>query len=192
MTYITRSNLIVGEISRLKWAIQENTTYELTFFGATLDCETMNKSMESTILQLESRSPDPPHQEMSWRIQHPEPDCVLENKGWNKGWLNHSFEDASIVYRVAHHQDTPQYWPCLDKNRWMPNISDSLPISFPGFGIHVIVPITETVCRPRLVEYYVTISDAGGAQQISYFIKDGVSIPAYTESFADFKGSFEQ
>lgn len=188
MTYITRSNLIVGEISRLKRASQENTTYELTFFGTTLDCETMNRSMESTILQLEIRLPDPAHQEMSWRIQHPEPNCVLKN---NEG-LGLFTGDASIVYRVAHHQDTPQYWPCLDKSRWMPDTSDSVPINFPGSGIHVIVPVTETVCRPRLVEYHVTISDAGGAQQISYVIKNEGSLPAYTALFDDFKGSFEQ
>jgi hypothetical protein len=65
-------------------------------------------------------------------------------------------------------------------------------VDFPGSGIHLIVPITETVCRPKIVRYHITISHTGGAQHISYLTKDEKSIPAYTADFNDFNGSFEQ
>jgi hypothetical protein len=79
----------------------------------------------------------------------------------------------------------------------MPTVNDSLPIygqdvSFPGSGIYVIVPIAETVCVPKIDKYHVTISNAGGLQQVSYVIEDDKSIPAYTRDFGNFSGIFEQ
>jgi hypothetical protein len=65
-------------------------------------------------------------------------------------------------------------------------------VDFPSSGIHIIVPTTETVCRPKIVEYHVTISDAEGAQHASWMIKENRSIPPYTRDFAGFNGSFEQ
>lgn len=58
MGYITRSNLIVGEISRLEQVNKENTTYELSFFETTLDYETKNGSMKSTVFQLTLEDPE--------------------------------------------------------------------------------------------------------------------------------------
>ena len=186
MDYITRSNLIVGEIPRLKQSSKENSSYELDFWGTTLDCETTNRSMESTVLQLRSLNYD--HPEMIWRVEHSEPDCVLRN---NIGYDSFP-ENTSITLRVAHHQDTPQYWPCLDKSKWQPTIDDAQAIDFPGSGIHLVVPISETVCRPRVLKYHVTISHAGGAQHISWILKAEEFVPDYNSSFDSFNGTFEQ
>ncbi|RYN88324.1 hypothetical protein AA0119_g11947 [Alternaria tenuissima] len=192
MGYITRSNLIVGEISRLAQVNKENTSYELSFIGTTLDCKTTNRSMESTILQLEHVTPADDSGK-SWKIQHPEPVCVLTNNVDSGPWPG----NTSITYRVAHYQDTLQYWPCLDKEQWIPAINgsgtmDTQYVDFPGAGIHVVVPITETVCYPKIVEYHVTISDALGAQHTSYVIKDDISMPVYTKYLENFDGNLTQ
>ncbi|KAH6849525.1 hypothetical protein B0T12DRAFT_504305 [Alternaria alternata] len=197
MEYITSSNLIVGEISRLKQASQENTSYELSFFGTTLDCETTNRSMEYTISELSLTNMPSDHKEAIWQISNPAPNCTLTNTGsqWDV-----SLEDANITYRVVHDLDAPQYWPCLDKNQWMPNTDNiswlPLKANFSGWldsgRIHSTVPVTETVCSPKIVEYHITMSNAAGAQHASYIIKKDVSIPTYTRDFDDFSGTFEQ
>jgi len=193
MDYIIRSNLIVGEISRLKQSSRENTSYELNFLGTTLDCETTNRTMESTITQIGLNEFPSDHPEMVWQIEHSEPSCELRSHGSSGDFPG----DKSITHRVGHYEEKPRYWPCLDKDSWKPIMDESLPalgqnFSFPGSGIHVIVPITETVCQPRIVRYYVTISHAGGAQHISYVIGDEESVPEYETNFDSFNGSFEQ
>ncbi|KAI4644522.1 hypothetical protein J4E93_006427 [Alternaria ventricosa] len=130
---------------------------------------------------------------MTWQMQHSEADCELRNDIWSDPFPG----NASITFRVAHHQDTPQYWPCLDKTKWHPTINGSLPepgqdLDFPGSGIHVIVPVTETVCRPRILKYYVTISHAGGTQHVSWAVKDEEFVPEYTSKFESFNGTFER
>ncbi|KAL1794596.1 hypothetical protein ACET3X_006412 [Alternaria dauci] len=194
--YITRSNLIVGELSRLKQASrEENTSYELSFFGTTLDCETTNRSMESTILPIVSnRTISDLQMPIGW-IQYPEPICNL--KCSNRTLTRFSLENRSIIYSIAHYQEVPRYWPCLDEKQWMPSLDDPRPQvdqaeDCPGSGIHVIVPITETVCHPKIVRYHVTISNAREAQHVSFIIEDDKSIPPYTEDFPAFNGNFEQ
>jgi hypothetical protein len=196
MQYITRSNLIVGELSRLRQASKENASYELTFFGTTLDCETTDRSIEGTVTQmtLNYRSSDLGG---VWWIDYPEPNCTFYTKQWSKSsWTSGMFEsfpgDASITYHIANYTDPPRYWPCLDKNRWMPTLNESLPMAhqevrLPGSGIHFTVPATVTKCLPKIVEYHVTISNTGGAQLVSFVIKDDESIPTYTANFADLR-----
>jgi len=187
MAYIIRSNLIVGEISRLKQSSRENSSYGLDFWGTTLDCETTNRSMESTILQLSFL------EGTQYQRSHSEPICELRNNIGSEPFP----VNTSIILRAAYYQDTPQYWPCLDKTKWHPTINGSLPelgqdIDFPGSGIHVIVPTTETVCRPRILKYYVTISHAGGTQHVSFTMGDEEFVPNYTREFRSFNGTFER
>lgn len=192
---IARSNLIVGEISRLEQASKENSSYELDFFGTTLDCETTNHSMESTILQIKTSNFY--REEYGWEIKYPEPTVILKNEMM---LYNLSLENSSITYRLSHVQDTPQYWPCLDRNTWMPRIDDTIDdlgwikdqwFDFPGSGIHVIVPVTETVCHPKIVKYRATISNVGGAQHVSFATKDE-AIPLFSEYFADSNGTIDE
>jgi len=192
MQYLTRSNLIVGEISRLSQASQENTSYELEFLGTTLDCETTNRTMESTISHLKFWGPSTSHPEMMvWQIQHPEHPCEL-----SPYFSSNVSGNTSITYRVASYQDMPRYWPCLDKNTWVPTLDEPLAqhtqdVEFPGSGMHIIVPITETVCHPKMVKYHVTIAHPGGGQHVSYSVEDQQFMPAHTSKFKDFNGSFE-
>jgi hypothetical protein len=188
MDYITRSNLIVGEISSLKQASKENTSYELSFFGTALDCETTNRVLETKISQVNTY-------DTLWQIRMPEPECTIQTDAWLS--LVPFSGNTSITYRVSHYQDTVQYWPCLDNSRLMPTINDSdgyvmEPFELPGSGIHVLVPVTETVCHPKIVEYQVTISDAGGTQHASYIINEDIPIPAWTPYLVNFNGSLEQ
>ncbi|RII07024.1 hypothetical protein CUC08_Gglean007992 [Alternaria sp. MG1] len=192
--FAARSNLIVGEMSRLQQASKENLSYELEFFGTPLDCQTVNRSVESIILQSGGISNSRNVSERIWNIEYPEPDCVLK---YNEESVRFS-GNTSIIYRQAHYPDTPQYWPCLDG--WMPHINDSETdvtesesINFPDSGIHVIVPVTDTVCHPKIVRYHVTISNLGEPQHVSFSIEDVVPVPAYNTSFDDFTGgTFEQ
>ncbi|RYN20531.1 hypothetical protein AA0112_g10684 [Alternaria arborescens] len=194
MMFTARSNLIVGEMSRLQPASKENSSYALEFFGTTLDCQTVNRSMESIVLQSSRIWNSPNTSERIWNIEYPEPDCVLK---YNEESVRFS-GNTSIIYRQAYYPDAPQYWPCLDG--WIPHINDSEidvtesdSIDFPGSGINVIVPVTETVCRPKIVSYHVTISNLGEPQHVSYSIEDVVPVPAYNTSFDDFTGgTFEQ
>jgi hypothetical protein len=199
MEYITRSNLIVGEISRLQKASSGNTSYELEFFGPTLDCETTNRSMETIILQVGSNfdPSDDSQEEILWRIDYPEPTCLLNASPSYDRYRRYSV----ISHRVAHHHGTLQYWPCLDKDQSMPTPLSSQDVDLPVPGIQVIVPMTETVCQPKIVKYHVTISDAPGAQNISHVFKDDEYIPEYVREFyfapvpeygQEFNGSFEQ
>ena len=160
--------------------------------------------MESTILQFsDGGHPSHRYPEMIWRIKHPESSCGLI-LGYSQRIPQGTFHPNGLfVYRVSHYEEKLQYWPCLDKDKWKPIMDDSLAeleqnlqnlqnFSFPGSGMHIIVPTTETVCRPRIVRYRVTISHAGGAQHISYMMEDQESVPEYTKYFGNFSGSFEQ
>ncbi|CAN9374451.1 unnamed protein product [Alternaria alternata] len=191
MEYITRSNLIVGEISRLKPPSKENTSYGLSFFGTTLECETTNSSMESTILQLNYLG--------GWMVHYPEPDCTLKNSIWSlpTSVFDEYVGDDSITYRLAHYkygEDVAQYWPCLDTEFTLGDPPSYLDdgVDLPGAGIHVIIPTTETVCRPKIVKHHVNITHAGGAQHVSHTIEEDIYIPPYTPRFDGFNGSFEQ
>jgi len=160
----------------------ENSSYGLDFWGTTLICETTNRSKEITALQ--TNDTDPPYV----GIQHSEPSCALMNYVGSNLFPG----TTSIIYRVDdYEQERLQYWPCVNKDRWNPT-TDIEDIDFLGPGIHVIVPTTETVCKPRIVRYHVTISHAGGAQRISYVIGDEEPVPEYATRFDSFNGSFEQ
>ncbi|CAI9625364.1 unnamed protein product [Alternaria burnsii] len=62
---------------------------------------------------------------------------------------------------------------------------------FPGSGIHVIVPVTETVCHPKIVRYRATISNVGGAQHVSFVTKDE-PIPLYSGEFVGSNGTVDE
>ena len=198
MEYITRSNLIVGEISRLERPSKENTSYELSFFGSTLECETTNSSMESKILEL-NKDGYSDNQISSWTIYYPEPDCTLKNSRWSlpTSAFDEYVGDDSITYRLAHYEygeHTVQYWPCLSRESTLGHSTccSGDGVDLPGAGINVIIPITETVCRPKIVKHHVNITHAGGAQHASHAIEEGIYIPPYTPRFDGFNGSFEQ
>jgi len=143
--------------------------------------------MESTILQTSCFEGG-----TACQIDYSEPNCELRNEiGSEQFPVN-----TSITLRAAYYQDTPQYWPCLDKSKLDPTVSKSLAlgqqIDFPDSGIHIIVPISETVCRPRMVKYYVTISHTGGSQNVSFTMGDEKFVPDYTREFRSFNGTFER
>jgi hypothetical protein len=79
----------------------------------------------------------------------------------------------------------------------MPTFNESLPmadqvVGLPDSGIRFIVPETVTECLPKIVEYHVTISSAGGTQLVSVVTKEDKLIPTYTKHLVDFKVTFEQ
>jgi len=87
-----------------------------------------------------------------------------------------------------------QYYPCLGsriQNSTIAVDSSTGYIELPATGIHVLIPVIETICHPTLTKYAVIISHTGGAQHVTHSFKDGGLIPAYTSTSNDFNGSFE-
>ncbi|CAN9351977.1 unnamed protein product [Alternaria alternata] len=77
--------------------------------------------------------------------------------------------------------------PAIDNSRQ----TDDQYFDFPGSGVHIIVPVTETVCHPKIVKHRATISNVGGAQHVSFATIDE-AIPLYSMYFAGFNESFDQ
>ena len=102
--------------------------------------------------------------------------------------------DTILTFSNAQNVSSYQYHPCLDgaDRDQMSNTSSIPTIDIPTSGINVLVPITETVCIPKIAEYEVTISHSGGKQQVAYSINSDTSIPAYSPIFEQFDGDFDQ
>ncbi|KAJ4381405.1 hypothetical protein N0V86_003756 [Didymella sp. IMI 355093] len=70
----------------------------------------------------------------------------------------------------------------------------SIKKNLPEAGINVLIPVTETVCRPEISRYSVNITHhSGGIQAVSHtVVVPEDSVPAYHGEFVNFDGSFEQ
>jgi hypothetical protein len=190
---VTRSILMSGEIARLDQPAGENSSYSLEFWGTTLQCEVMNRTLDKTIFEsdLLSGGARKFYYDNTWMVSN-----VLYSSGLRISTDPLSLtDDTTITYRLAPqpHAWEYQYYPCLD------NINGSLigdpqsgSINLPATGIHVLVPITETVCRPKISRYSMNITHSAGNQHISHSINIEEPIPAYAREFKAFNGSFEE
>jgi hypothetical protein len=190
--YITRSSLISGEIARLFHPMSENTSYALELWGTTLDCETKDRAIRKPIVESDLNIPV---RDSAGRLEWKFPEfSVSELRSSNDP--DFLFRNTTITYRVAKDANLFQYYPCigsrLENSTNLSNISVSGSISLPETGVHVFVPYSETVCRPRIERYKIIVAHAGGSQQVSYSTIDGGPVPEYTANYGDFNGSFEQ
>jgi hypothetical protein len=173
---------MVGDLPRLDHPSGQNSSYTLEFWGTTLDCVTKNPLLERPVLALNTSDNEP----ATWAV------LQLVTEGLNSP-IGEDFliENATFTHRKLGHIGTYQYYPCsvdpigdlaIDTSSSHPMLSE----------IRVLVPIIETTCYPKLVRYIVVISHGGGAQNITYSIKDGGSVLDYKSKFEDFHGTFEQ
>jgi hypothetical protein len=183
--------LISGEISHLNPPTAENSTYELDFWGPTLECETRNRTIDRVVLESDVSTGE--NQTIflwipgTWQVPK-----LISSELRSSNDPDLSLGNTTIIHRVATDVMTFKYYPCLDSSIAKPNNQSQGLINLPGSGIHVLVPIIETTCQPRIMKYSVTISHIGGIQHISYGFKGDEPVPDYSSAFKRFKGNFEQ
>jgi hypothetical protein len=191
--YLTRSNLLAGEMASFSQPTAGNSSYSLTFWGATLDCETKNKTIERTFFASDIRQIE----DYAWSVERFGTYCMLASSTDPAYLSDDRFvltRDTILTLSQAQRVSSYQYYPCLggaDEDH-MVNTSSIPTIDVPTSGINVLVPMTETVCRPKIAKYEVAISHSGGKQQVSYSIHSDPTIPAYSPIFQQFDGDFDQ
>jgi hypothetical protein len=189
--YITRSSLISGDLARLNHPSGENSSYNLEFWGTTLDCVTKDRSIEKLVSQSDVVSGEERF-EVSPNFWQVPKLLVSELRSTNDPYF--WFANTTITYRTTQFEDAYRYYPCLtDRDRKLKLADDKSSgyLSVPEAGLYFFIPTKETICHPKLMRYNVEIAHNGGSQEISYSITDPGSIPAYTSIFNDFKGSFD-
>jgi hypothetical protein len=189
--YITRSSLISGDLARLNHPSGENSSYNLEFWGTTLDCVTKDRSIEKLVSQSDVVSGEERF-EVSPNFWQVPKLLVSELRSKNDPYF--WFANTTITYRTTQFEDAYRYYPCLtDRDRKLKLADDKSSgyLSVPEAGLYFFIPTKETICHPKLMRYNVEIAHKGGSQEISYSITDPGSIPAYTSIFNDFKGSFD-
>jgi hypothetical protein len=171
----------------------DNSSYSLEFWGTTLDCDTKARTIERFVTNFDI----PVHHERvrgwnfeAWQVRN----LATSDLRWSNDpslllW------NTTITHRIPKELHEYSYYPCLSARHHNSSMTDNATsgyIDLPRSGIHIFVPITETVCHPKIVRYHVLISHTVGTQYISYSTKIVDSIPEYTSIFDRFGGSFEQ
>ncbi|KAJ8117316.1 hypothetical protein OPT61_g1458 [Boeremia exigua] len=172
LNYISRLSLMSGTLTSSVLPIGENASYSTHFWGTTLECQVLNRTIEKTTT--------PNYTQYSggsvWVARDFSSGCRL----WSSNPWDFSIEDTALIYRITQSSDTFHYYPCTDG------------FSLPETGIQFLVNVTDTVCRPRLTRYALNVSYYGGAQHILYDLDSEQSIPAYSSRFKNFNGTYEQ
>lgn len=160
--------MISGEIARLYQPSARNPSYSLSFWGTELDCKTQNLTLNHYIgaadLFLEKKTHD---------ID------LVKLRGGNDPSFVFGASTVTYQYFALDYSTTLSYYPCITG-------SDTPRIG----GIYILINVTQTTCRPKLVRYHVTISQTETAQHVSYSLSDAELIPDYSNQFNDFKGDF--
>jgi hypothetical protein len=208
--YITRMNLMSGEIANLDQPAEGNSSYDLSFWGTTLDCETSDYTMDRVYVQSDiGDSENPNLHGQKWTILHFDSlanlathrdslpiDSVSMNATSGDNYKN-PIGNVSMVYRENRNtfgkEHVYPYYPCMwGTNKTLGIDPPTEYIRLPDGGIHVFMPVHESICHAKIVRYSVTVSHTAGKQNVTYSITDDENIPSYTPFFDEFHGSFEQ
>jgi hypothetical protein len=178
--YITISSLISGEIASLSQPVEGNSSYELFLWGVSLECENTTRIIEKTFFES-----DVVVDGSEWRFQ----DFITNGLTISTDPL-YLAENTSIVYRVSEQPSQYRYYPCLNSvnGHLIKNNKTELP-SLPTGGIHVLIPVKELICHPKIAQYSAKISHIAGKQKIS-LVETATSSPSYTSQFRYFNGSY--
>jgi hypothetical protein len=164
----------------------QNSSYSLEYWGITLDCVTKDRDIERRLVDSDIAIDD--KNNIRWEITaagevsiRNDPDLLFQN--------------TTITHRIIRTKATHRYYPCLADPLRKSITINSFPLGsinslYPE--IRILIPITETTCHPKLVKYNIIISHSGGAQNVSFTIRDEGSIPEYSSEFDDFDGTFQQ
>lgn len=168
----------------------ENSSYSLQFLGTTLECQSLNRTIEKTFHKDEFfTSESRLTRKLQWSVQNFSSLSELRSNADYDSML----EDPAITYRRSIWPKVYQYYPCLDSSEANSTVDQKhMPIPISSAGIQVIIPVTDIVCRPKPTKYSVNITFTGGEQLVSYDLNDEQNLPAYSAAFANFSGSYEQ
>jgi hypothetical protein len=186
LDYIAGESLVSGEIARLHHPGGTNSSYALSIWGMILECETKNRTSLTSLRSADlDRSEDI---SFDWENIFPVFNSTLRSnfaidrasQGPRTSPNTTRLQDATITLRFPQKgkEDKYNYFPCLR------NGSQSI--------IQLVVPIVETVCRPKVARYNVRVSYAGNIQDVSYSLAVNSSSPGYDTNYNGFNGSFEQ
>jgi hypothetical protein len=178
--YITISSLISGEIASLPQPAEGNSSYELLFWGVSLDCENTTHFVEKKVEELY-----PDFQTWSSYV-------FMTNGLTISTDPLYLAENTSIVYRIAKRQEEFRYYPCSNSNDGaLIRNNKTGRVTLPYDGIHVLAPVNDVICHPKIVQYSATISHFAGRQNISV-VETNTSSPSYSSKFRYFNGSYAQ
>ncbi|KAH6618853.1 hypothetical protein C7974DRAFT_38251 [Boeremia exigua] len=191
--YLAASSLISGELAPLPQSGGDNASYTIEFWGPDLSCETHNRTVVRTIQTNDTGiKPDSDgiRAHDSFNVYGYTEGCILRSSPDDTEILG----DPKIIDLKITDFSMPtyRYHPCVG------NVTSSMPqpmsgiSNLPAGGINSYVPFSETVCRPQIRRFSVSISYSGGIQTVNYDIRDEGPVPAYSRSFRHFSGSFEQ
>jgi hypothetical protein len=192
LKYITRLSLMSRELATLALSTGENASYTTQFWGVALECHVSNRTLELTVNPADIYVPDSRSlPDRGWWVRNFISPCQL--------WFDTSYsvfgepETRKLRYQVSHYERTYQYFPCVDTaNGALVSDQSHGHVNFPQTGVRILINITETVCRPRLTRYTLSVSSTGGIQHISYVLDNEEPEPAYSKDFGNFSGSYEQ
>lgn len=185
--YVTRSSLMSGALPSLSQLSGRNSSYALDFWGTTLHCETNNRTDESEFYNSGFYTNwMPGTQELT--VFNFTKTCRLMSDVQSL----ESLGNTAIIYRTVDvSMNQLLYYPCWDNNKTSTIEGNLTQVPSPDPGINVLFPVTETVCRPKLRKYSITVSSDAFEQHISVSLGDEEYIPAYTSDFRSFNGSYE-
>jgi hypothetical protein len=163
----------------------------MNFWGTNLDCETKNRTIESTFRSSDMWSfREFPYKTGEYGIRN-----FVSNVGLMIDLPSlEIFGNTNITYSTSEDIRTYRYYPCLGYDSQTPAYKFPRKggrIDLPETDIHLLVPVTETVCHPVLKRYSVIVSSDTFGQHISSSFDDDEYIPAYTFDFKSFNGSYE-
>lgn len=208
-SYITRSSLMSGGITKLNQPAEGNVSYTLSFWGTTLQCHSTNRTIEQTVRESDLVWVTP------WDTTGSA--WILPVVAWVSGVRSImdpqlKLDNTTITYRSGRgiYRKSRRYYPCLKTinetstggssyerlfvhdNRSADSNRTSGYIDLPRADVKSLIPVTETVCYPRISRYTVTITHHAGNQAAFHTVQPNESIPAYQGKFQSFNGSFNE
>lgn len=189
-----------GEIARLPQPSGDNSSYSLQFLGPTLNCESYNNTIERLITpaDVEEHILEGFGQKWeSWQVPKFATRCDLRREEWSDPYRSTS--SLTVTYRTTNFPGSAsipgsfRYFPCQEKitgNSTNDRIAGR--VNLPSTGLHVLLPVTDTVCSPSLAMYSVNITHSNGQQDVSYNLQDPGPLPPHHGSFHYYNGTYEQ
>jgi hypothetical protein len=171
----------------LSQPVEGNSSYELLLWVASLDCESTTRILDETFFESDVVNGFKESILIEWRFQ-----SLAVNGFTSSTDPLYLAKNTSIVYRIAEKPNTFRYYPCLNSvdGRLTKNNKTGL-LDLPTDGIHVLIPVNDLVCHPKMAQYSAKISHIAGKQEIS-LVETETSSPPYTSEFRYFNGSYAQ
>jgi hypothetical protein len=180
--YITISSLISGEIASLSQPVEGNSSYELFLWGVSLKGEKMTRIIENPFFKSYIVVDD---SERGFQ------DFITNGLTISTDPL-YLAENTSTVHRMSEQPFQYRCYPCLNSvnGHLIKNNKTGL-LNLPTDGTHVLIPVNNLICHPKIAQYSAKISHIAGKQEIS-LVETETPPPSYTSELRYFNGSYAQ